>query len=101
MSNCSLFTVSANWTVSADQIAAGGTLTATKLVFAEGVPFTVSDMSTLVHGTYTVARTESGIEGLPTFDRQAQGAKKWHLRKDAEGKALVLEYVPGTTLLLR
>ena len=101
VSNCSLFTVSANWTVSADQIAAGGTLTATKLVFAEGVPFTVSDMSTLVHGTYTVARTESGIEGLPTFDRQAQGAKKWHLRKDAEGKALVLEYVPGTTLLLR
>ncbi|MCQ2392637.1 MAG: hypothetical protein MJ240_14610, partial [Kiritimatiellae bacterium] len=101
VNNCPLFTVSANWAVSASQIAAGGMLTATKLVFAEGVPFTVSDISVLARGTYTVAVAESGIEGMPTFDRQAEGVKKWHLRKNAEGKALVLEYVAGTTLLLR
>ncbi len=102
VTNSQEFTVSEVWNLDAEFMKAGGALTsAGKLVFSPGCELKVSGLDTIHSGIFTVAAAEEGIEGMPAFDRTASGVGKWHFRKSADGKTLTLEYMAGTTIILR
>ena len=102
VTNADIFTVSTAWNIDREFLLAGGQLaTKGRLVFSPGCALNVTGLSTMHSGAYTVAVAEGGIEGCPTFDRAAPGVGKWHFRKSADEKTLTLEYLAGTTLIIR
>ena len=60
----------------------GGTLKIHgKLKLAEGATLDCEDLSLLTRGDYALVTATDGIEGLPTFDSNADGNRGWHLGK--------------------
>ena len=74
-----------------------------KLKFAAGSALDCDDLSLLKRGDYTFVTATDGIEGMPTFDSNADGNKGWHLSKEtAEGvDTLTFSWHLGTMLTIR
>ena len=82
----------------------GGTLRVNgKLTFEEGVTLQTEDLALLKRGEYTLVTATDGIEGLPTFDGNAEGNRGWHFAKaTVDGQeALTFCWGLGTMFLVR
>ena len=61
----------------------GGTLKIDgKLRFAEGATLDGADLALLARGDYSLVEAADGIEGMPSFDSNADGNKGWRVKKE-------------------
>ena len=61
----------------------GGTLKIDgKLRFAEGATLDGEDLALLSRGEYSLIEAADGIEGVPSFDSNADGNKGWRVKKE-------------------
>ena len=61
----------------------GGTLKIDgKLRFAEGATLDGADLALLARGDYSLIEAADGIEGMPSFDSNADGNKGWRVKKE-------------------
>ena len=83
---------------------AGGTLRVNgKLAFKEGATLQTEDLALLKRGDYTLVTATDGIEGLPTFDGNAEGNRGWRFAKATVDGQEVLTFCwrLGTVLTVR
>ena len=74
-----------------------------KLKFAAGATLDCEDLSLLKRGDYTLVTATDGIEGLPTFDGNAEGNRGWRFAKATVDGQEVLTFCwrLGTMLTVR
>ena len=74
------------------------------LTFAAGATFTAADLALFPHREepLTLCTADAPIEGMPTFDRQAnRTTRKWKLFKSDDGRSILFQYRKSISISFR
>ena len=85
--------------------AVGPLVSAVPLTFGPDCVFSATNLASLAHGTYTIAKTTGDaaftLQGALAKSRISKDSKDWQIYLSADGKSLELVYSAGTMLIVR